>query len=500
MKIALHQEGLASDSTFLTETECLLAPVKEQFATDPARMSGNLAMLNTLSGGAVRRLFELGDFKARVGNVLLVPELPELKKRVLFVGVGKTELDEQGYDRALRIAFTRLSATKVKHVTILLDDIAVKGRDLAWQLQHMVLRAQYANYRYSATRQLKEAHHPLGRLDVVGVANTAQYKKASKYGLAIAAGTQTARELGDLPANICTPEYLAKYATNMAKNLSQLNVTVFNEKKIRAMKMGALLSVSQGSIQPPYVITMEYRGADESQQPVALIGKGVCFDTGGISIKPSSAMDEMKYDMCGAASVIGTMEVVARLGLPLNVIGMVGAVENMPSDRATKPGDVVTSMSGKTIEVLNTDAEGRMVLSDLLHHVKDYRPACIVDIATLTGACVVALGKHACGLYSNRQDLADRLTKAGQSSVDRAWQMPLWPEYKKELRTHFADIANIGGRYAGSISAACFLYEFVGEEWAWAHLDIAGVAWHSGEAKGGTGRPVPLLAQFLIDF
>jgi leucyl aminopeptidase len=360
--------------------------------------------------------------------------------------------------------------------------------------------AEFSNYRYTHTRKPNKNLSLLKQLDVMGMRDDSRHQRAVQQGLAIAAGMNTARNLGDLPGNICTPEYLAERAQELASALPGLKAKILNEKKIRELKMGALLSVSKGSIEAPYVAILEYYGASRSNKPIALVGKGVCFDTGGISIKPSSAMDEMKYDMCGAASVIGTLETVARLKLPINVIGIVGAVENMPSDRATKPGDVVSSMSGKTIEVLNTDAEGRMVLCDLLHYVKRYEPECIVDIATLTGACLVALGKHAAGLYSNKQKLAERLLKAGTDTTDRAWQLPLWPEYRKELRSNFADIANIGGRYAGSVTAACFLYDFVGDKWNWAHLDIAGVAWHSGTNKGGTGRPVPLLSQFLIDY
>ena len=498
--IQLHKDSLASKSEPVKNADCLIFPVSSETIANPQRIAGQLAQLNTISSGVLRRIFEQGDFKANTNNVLWLPSLAGVDSRVLLFGTGKPMPNEQLYDNALKAVFKYLSSTEVKRVAFFLTDVVVDGRDSVWQLQQMSMRAEFNNYRYTHTRPSKRKVTQLEHIDVMDMDNNSTHRRAVKQGLAIAAGMRTARDLGDLPGNICTPEYMAGRAEEIAKELPALKARVFNEKKIRELKMGALLSVSRGSAQPPYVVILEYYGADKSQQPVALVGKGVCFDTGGISIKPSSAMDEMKYDMCGASCVIGVLETVARLELPINVIGIVGAVENMPSDRATKPGDVVTSLSGKTIEVLNTDAEGRMVLCDLLHYVKQYKPACIVDIATLTGACVVALGKHAAGLYSNQQDLAERLLKAGVDTVDRAWQLPLWPEYKKELRSNFADIANVGGRYAGSISAACFLYEFVGSEWSWAHLDIAGVAWHSGNAKGGTGRPVPLLSQFLIDY
>ena len=271
-----------------------------------------------------------------------------------------------------------------------------------------------------------------------------------------------------------------------------------DEARMKRLRMGSLLSVARGSREPPRLIVLEYRGAAKSVAPIALVGKGVTFDSGGISIKPGAAMDEMKFDMCGAASVIGAMEACATLGLPLNVVALAPATENLPDGNASKPGDIVTTMAGTTVEILNTDAEGRLILCDALTYAERYKPDVVVDVATLTGACVIALGHHASGLFSNHQPLADALLAAGEHAGDRAWQMPLWDEYAKQLESNFADVANIGGRDAGAVTAASFLARFAAKQ-HWAHLDIAGTAWRSGKEKGATGRPVGLLCQYLLD-
>ena len=306
-----------------------------------------------------------------------------------------------------------------------------------------------------------------------------------------------ARELGNLPGNICTPAYLAAAARKLARRSTKLSVRVLEEKAMERLNMGAFLSVSKGSANPGKLVCLEYKGGKARQAPVALVGKGITFDTGGISIKPSATMDEMKFDMCGAASVLGTLAACVKLRLPLNVVGVLACAENMPGGSASKPGDVVKTMSGQTVEILNTDAEGRLVLCDALTYAARYKPACVIDIATLTGACVVALGQEACGLMSNTQSLADALLKAGAACGDRSWQLPLWDEYQSQLDSNFADIANIGGRWGGTITAACFLSRFT-EKYEWAHLDIAGTAWLTGRDKGATGRPVPLLFEFLL--
>jgi leucyl aminopeptidase len=316
-------------------------------------------------------------------------------------------------------------------------------------------------------------------------------------GAAIALGMSLAKDLGNLPGNVCTPSYLAQAARDLAKQ-HKLGVQVLERKDMEKLGMGSLLSVARGSREPPKLIVLKYDGGPRGAKPYALVGKGVTFDTGGISLKPAPEMDEMKFDMCGAASVLGTLRAVAELKLPLNVVGVIPATENMPGGATTKPGDIVTSMSGQTVEILNTDAEGRLILCDALTYTERFEPRAVVDIATLTGACVIALGHVASGLFSNDDALAQDLLAAGQTTRDRAWHLPLWDDYQEQLKSNFADFANIGGRPAGSVTAACFLARFT-KKFKWAHLDIAGIAWKSGAAKGATGRPVPLLTQFLID-
>jgi len=323
-------------------------------------------------------------------------------------------------------------------------------------------------------------------------------REGEEYGTAIASGMNFAKELGNLPGNICTPTYLAEKAKSLKKGNRNLYVSVIEESQMKKLGMGALLSVSNGSVEPAKLVAMEYKGGEQNERPIVLVGKGITFDTGGISIKPGASMDEMKFDMCGAASVLGTIKACCDLELPINVVGVIACAENMPGGKATKPGDVVTTMSGQTVEILNTDAEGRLVLCDALTYIEKFKPEIVIDIATLTGACVVALGHVPSGLMSNDDELANDLIEAGNLSGDRAWQLPLWDEYQSELNSNFADIANIGGRWGGTITAACFLSRFT-KKYRWAHLDIAGVAWHShGKQKGATGRPVPLLTEYLL--
>jgi leucyl aminopeptidase len=316
-------------------------------------------------------------------------------------------------------------------------------------------------------------------------------------GLALAHGISLARDLGNLPGNVCTPAYLAEQARKLAKHY-RLKVQVLERVDMEKLGMNTLLSVAAGSSQPPKLIVLEYRAGPKTQKPVVLVGKGVTFDTGGISLKPAPEMDEMKYDMSGAGSVLGTLKAVAEMKLPVNVIGIIPATENMPGARATKPGDIVTSMSGQTVEILNTDAEGRLILCDALTYAERYDPAAVIDIATLTGACVIALGHVVSGLFANDDPLAREVLAAGEHTGDGAWHLPLHDEYQDQLRSNFADFANIGGRPAGAVTAACFLSRFT-KKYKWAHLDVAGTAWKSGKDKGSTGRPVPLLTQFLVN-
>jgi leucyl aminopeptidase len=325
----------------------------------------------------------------------------------------------------------------------------------------------------------------------------ADLKKTVEQAAAIARGMALTKDLGNLPGNICTPTYLAAKALALAKAHKRIKTTVLEKKDLEKLGMGSFLSVTRGSAQPPKLITLEYSGGAKSQKPIALVGKGITFDSGGISLKPGADMDEMKYDMSGAGSVLGTLQAIAEMELPINVVGVIPTCENLPSGTATKPGDIVTSMSGQTIEILNTDAEGRLILCDALTYTAKFKPDTVIDIATLTGACVIALGNVASGMFSNEDKLAQELIAAGQQAHDRVWQLPLWDDYQPLLDSNFADMQNIGGRAGGTITAACFLARFT-KAYKWAHIDIAGTAWKSGPAKGATGRPVPLLTHFAL--
>ena len=349
------------------------------------------------------------------------------------------------------------------------------------------------NYTCETYKSKKRVENKIN-IDIISNSSQSDIETGIEQGSAIASGMNTLKDLGNAPGNICTPRYLATYAKQLAKKHDGLSIEILKEKEIKELKMGALLSVSQGSAEKPRLIKLEHKGGKD--KPIILVGKGVTFDTGGISLKPGAGMEEMKYDMCGAGSVIGVMETIAMLNLPINVIGIVPTVENMPSGTATRPGDIVTSMSGKTIEVLNTDAEGRMILCDALTYAQQFKPKALIDIATLTGAIIVALGRHPSGIMSNDQALADALLEAGDKAGDRAWQLPIWEEYVEQLKSPFADLQNIGGKEAGSITAGCFLGEFT-KDVSWAHIDIAGTAWQTRK-EGATGRPVPLLVEYIM--
>ncbi len=420
----------------------------------------------------------------------------------MLLGCGPAdEFDARKFRTLLAALAKNLSSKPFKSVHILFTDIEVEGaeKDCPVDLQAQQLSQAFVDksYRYTRTRSVKTSPRKLASICLL-VNNSRGVSAALQRGQAIGHGMNASKELGNLPGNICTPSYLAKQATQLARQQADVTTKVLSEKQMRELGMGSLLSVSAGSHEPAKFIIMDYKGGPKTQQPVVLVGKGITFDSGGISIKAGPAMDEMKFDMCGAATVFGVMEAVLKLQLPINVIGVVASAENMPSSTATKPGDIVTSMAGKTIEVLNTDAEGRLVLCDALTYVERFKPKVVIDIATLTGACVVALGKYASGLFSNNDELADALLAAGDSSGDRAWRMPIWEDYQEQLKSNFADMANIGGPGAGSITAACFLARFT-EAYPWAHLDIAGTAWLNGTDKGSTGRPVALLMQYLLE-
>lgn len=459
-------------------------------------LQGQWRELDQAMGGSIARLIQRGEFSGKLKDSLYLPEVQGIKaKRVLLLGCGPADqnLSLAEFDQLLGSAAASAEKSKSKNACLLVGDIILNNNSDKLQRAAQVLEA--SDYRYNTTLSKPNAASPL-RTVSLQAANTEANRQAVARGQAIAQGISAARQLGNLPANICNPDHLAKEARKIGRKSAKLSVSVLDEKKMRELGMGALLSVAAGTEQPAKLIVMEYKGGKKSDAPQVLVGKGITFDTGGISIKPSGKMEEMKFDMCGAASVIGTMHAVVEMGLAVNAVGIVAAAENMPSGRATKPGDVVTSMSGQTIEVVNTDAEGRLVLCDALSYAAKFKPAAIIDIATLTGACVVALGNHATGLYSNQDDFAQELLAAGQRSWDRAWQMPLWDDYQQQLDTSYADICNVGGPAGGSITAACFLSRFTKDQ-RWAHLDIAGAAWTTHK-QGATGRPVGLLCEYLI--
>jgi len=454
--------------------------------------------LDSACGGAISAILKSGEL-ARNGNCLTLYAPVGLNAGRLVL-VGATEAaptDSQFHKLALRIA-GQLTTPGLKSAALCLDDIATPDRDQTWhatQVARAVGESLYIFDRFKSKKDDKKPAPSKLTLHSDSKAGKAINSALSK-GLALARGINLARELGDLPPNICTPTYLAERAQELAKSDTRLTAKVLSEKQMQTLGMGSLLSVTAGTETPAQFIILEYKGGTKDSAPVVLVGKGVTFDSGGISLKPGASMDEMKYDMCGAASVLGAITSAIELQLPLNIVGLIPAVENMPSGHATRPGDIVTSLSGQTIEILNTDAEGRLILCDALTYAERYKPRAVVNIATLTGACVVALGHHASGLFSNNDELAEQLLSCGQDSNDRAWRLPLWDEYDQQLKSPFADMANIGGKGAGSITAACFLARFT-KNYPWAHLDIAGTAWNSGAQKGATGRPVSLLVEYL---
>lgn len=476
------------------QTQCAVVPIAVN-----GKLAGVARALDKASAGAIAATIALGDFTGKPGENVLLPGVGK-GKRLLLVGTGETgKFDRRAAREFAQTVYTALNGTGAKDALLFLDDVKVTDGDAAWLLETVAKQLETGAYRYTETLTKPKPALALSKAVISPPSDTgkAVAQKALDQGASTGAGINTARNLANLPGNICTPGYLAAQARKLGRGNAKLKVQVLEEKKMRELGMGSLLSVTAGTDEPAKLIVMDYAGGKKSDKPYVLVGKGITFDSGGISLKPGAKMDEMKYDMGGAASVFGTMHAITQMELPLNVVAVVAAAENMPSGRATKPGDVVTSMSGKTIEVLNTDAEGRLVLCDALTYVERYKPAAVIDIATLTGACVVALGSHATALYANQDELATQLLTAGVESHDRAWHMPLWDEYRKQLKSNFADLGNIGTPGGGSVTAACFLSEFTGA-YDWAHLDIAGTAWNSAP-KGATGRPVGLLTRYLMD-
>ena len=470
--------------------------------TQPRKLSASGQRVDKANEGMLSAILKRGDMDGTAGQTLLLPSTGITGvQRLLLVGCGKeSEMNERSFDRVVNAIASTLASSGARDAEFYPAEIPLKGRDLAWKVRQSALLLNNSEYRFDGLKSDKPAPRKGLRKIAINVLkkDAERARQAITEATAISTGMHLTRDLGNLPANICTPTYLAKQAQVLAKGDKRLRVSVLDEADMKRLKMGSLLSVSAGSRQPAKLITIEYRGAAAAEQPVVLVGKGVTFDTGGISLKPGQGMDEMKYDMCGAASVFGTLQAVTQMQLPINVVGIIPATENMPDGIATKPGDIVTSMSGQTIEILNTDAEGRLILCDALTYAAKFKPRCVIDIATLTGAVIVALGKVPSGVMGNNPALIRDLIKSGQQIEDKIWELPLWDEYQEQLKSNFADMANIGGRDAGTITAACFLSRFT-KDYKWAHLDIAGTAWKSGDAKGATGRPVPLLTQFIIN-
>ncbi|OUS18341.1 leucyl aminopeptidase [Gammaproteobacteria bacterium 50_400_T64] len=483
-----------STNPLTLKTDCLVVAV-----TADKKFSPTTASIDKACDGLISRRLEGKDISGECGSTLMLHEPAGISaKRLLLVGTGSKTLSTQEFLKIARSVAKLTKSDAIASVATTLAEVEASDQDVRWTAQQLAQQFGEASYAFNGGKPPVASKLKLKKVTLLCSDRKTQSAAQAglNYGEAVAIGVNQARLLGDLAANTCTPSYLAKYSRALARKQSKLSCQVLSEKQMADLGMGSLLSVTAGTEEPAHLIALDYKGGKKGARPIVLVGKGVTFDSGGISLKPGGKMDEMKYDMCGAASVLGVMEALATADLPINVIGVVPAVENMPSGKATKPGDVVTSMSGQTIEVLNTDAEGRLILCDALTYVARYKPDTVIDIATLTGACIVALGSHASGLYSNDDDLAKDLLDAGQSSGDRAWQMPLWDEYNQQLKTNFADMGNIGGAGGGSITAACFLSRFT-KDYRWAHLDIAGTAWLSAGPKGATGRPVPLLMEYL---
>jgi len=479
-------------------TACIVLGVFE-----PRKLTATAEQLDKITDGFISNILRRGDLEGKLGQILLLHNVPNtLSDRVLLVGCGKErELGDSQYQKIISKAIQTLNETGSMEAVCFLTELNVKGRDSQWKVKHAVEASEESLYSFDQLKSKSDTERrPLRKLifNVPTRRELSEGEAAILQGESIARGVSSAKDLANLPGNICNPTYIAEKAQDLATDNKKVTVSVMDEDEMKTLGMGAFISVSQGSDEPGKMITIEYRGADADVKPIVLVGKGITFDSGGISLKPGAAMDEMKFDMGGAASVFGTTQAVIDMALPINLVTVIAAAENMPSAKASRPGDVVTSMSGQTIEILNTDAEGRLVLCDALTYVEKFDPDVVIDVATLTGAIIVALGHKASGIMSNHNPLAHDLLNAGEQAADRAWRLPLWDEYQEQLDSNFADMSNLGGPAGGSITAACFLSRFT-RKYQWAHIDIAGTAWKKGKSKGGTGKPVPLLAQYIIN-
>ena len=478
------------------QCDCIIVGVYQDQQLSPTAIA-----LNNSTQGLINKIVSRGDMSGKNGETVLINAVPDSQiERILLVGLGKKEpLSGKNYRKALLAAINTLKKPQIKSVVCSLAECEVTVRDWQWKSRQIIEVFNDAVYQFTAHKSDKETESKLEKISILAPENELAAAQAGLLqGKAIAEGMNLTKLLGDLPGNICTPTFLAGQAIELGNKYDSLAVSILEESDMETLGMGALLSVSRGSRQPAKLITLDYQGGAKDSKPIVLIGKGLTFDAGGISLKPGAGMDEMKYDMCGGATVLGTMLAVAQMQLPLNIIGLIPSSENMPDGDANKPGDILTSMSGKTIEVLNTDAEGRLLLCDALTYAERFNPDVVIDLATLTGACLVALGRVASGLLGNDDALCNDLTSASETSNDSIWRLPLWEDYQEQLKSNFADMANVGGKDAGTITAACFLARFA-EKFRWAHLDIAGTAWRTGQTKGATGRPVPLLSQYLIN-
>jgi leucyl aminopeptidase len=470
---------------------------------EPRRLTPVAEQLDEISNGFISGLIRRGDLEGKAGLMLLLHHVPNvLSERVLLVGCGKErELDERQYKDIIAKTIKTLNETGSMEAVCFLPELHVKGRDTYWKVRQAVEATQHSLYTFLQLKTKKgEPRRPLRKI-VFNVPTRKELpagERAIEHGNAIAKGVKVTRDVANMPPNICNPAYLWEQAQILSSMYNTVTTEVINEAKMAELNMGSYLAVGRGSHNESMMSIIRHQGGPSDQAPIVLVGKGLTFDSGGISIKPGAGMDEMKYDMGGAAAVLGAMHTVAELNLPLNVIGVLAGCENMPDSNAYRPGDILTTMSGQTVEVLNTDAEGRLVLCDALTYVERFKPDCVVDFATLTGACIIALGHHASAVMSTHNPLAHELLNASEQASDRAWRLPLWDEYQPLLDSPFADMSNLGGRAAGTITAGCFLSRFT-KKYNWAHMDIAGTAWNSGKDKGATGRPVSLIAQFLMN-
>ncbi|HET8849749.1 MAG TPA: leucyl aminopeptidase [Marinobacter sp.] len=489
--------SLNSKTLNTTKADCLVVALPEKGAWPASTAAADEAL-----GGLIKQLEITGDISGKNASVNSAPLIDQPWQRLIVVGTGKdSDRTAASYRKAAAAAINALKDGPSKSALLAIADTSLASEDTATaeanrlNLIGRLLEDQL--YTFTEFKSEKPAERKLKKVAVQASGTGKALKDAFNLGLSTGRGMNLTKDLGNTPPNICHPVWLAERAQALSKEYDCIQTEVLDEKQMEKLGMNTILAVGKGSTQPPRLIVMEYRGAKTKDKPYVLVGKGITFDTGGISLKPGEAMDEMKYDMGGSASVFGTMKVLAETRPKINVVAVIAAAENMPDGGASRPGDIIKTLSGMTVEILNTDAEGRLVLCDALTYVKKFNPAAVVDMATLTGACIIALGNHASGLLSNNDGLANELLAAGERTGDRAWRLPLWDEYQSQLDSNFADMANIGGRPAGTITAACFLSRFA-KDYPWAHLDIAGTAWLSGKAKGATGRPVPLLVDYLM--